>query len=232
MTDALNRGAGRNQTTDKMLPAIARGEASTRFALSLMLKDVNQAVALGLQLRVPMPLVGGVRALLQAGLNTRGAAAQLEDMIGVIETMAGTRLAAMDAGPQAADASETLALIDASVAAVCRAISGECLAAGLQYGLAPAMLAAVLNRTSGWSAALEEMTAPVLAGSEVSAAALGAVDAALRRVMELAMAQGAPVMLAQAAGALVQDAVAELGASASVDLLARRQGCTPRTASA
>ncbi|CAM4132990.1 6-phosphogluconate dehydrogenase [Bordetella tumbae] len=91
MTDLLNKGAARNQTTVKMLPAIAAGKASTNFSLALQIKDVNQAVVLGMQTGVPMPLMNIVRGLLQIGLNTVGKNAQLEDMVTVIESMAGTR---------------------------------------------------------------------------------------------------------------------------------------------
>ena len=93
MTDVLNKGGGRNQTTEKMLPAIAQGKSSTNFALSLMLKDVNQAVTLGMETGVPLPITNVVRGLLQMGANTLGPDARLEDMIGLIESMNATRLA-------------------------------------------------------------------------------------------------------------------------------------------
>jgi 3-hydroxyisobutyrate dehydrogenase len=96
MIEVFSKGSARNQTTEKMLPAIAEGKASTNFALSLMLKDVNQAVALGMDTGVPMPVTSIVRGLLQIGANTLGDKAQLEDMVGLIESMAATRLA--DAG--------------------------------------------------------------------------------------------------------------------------------------
>ncbi len=57
-----------------------------------MLKDVDQAVALGMSRDVPMPLTALVRALLQIGTNTLGPNAQLEDMVGLIESMAATKL--------------------------------------------------------------------------------------------------------------------------------------------
>ena len=96
IANAMNKGSARNQTSEKMLPALAQGKSSTNFALSLMLKDVNQAVALGMKLGVPMPISNVVRGLLQIGLNTLGEQARLEDMVGVIESMAGTRLAASE----------------------------------------------------------------------------------------------------------------------------------------
>lgn len=92
MAAVLNTGGARNLTTERMLPAIAEGKASTQFALSLMLKDLNQAVNLGMETGVPMPVTGTVRALLQMGVNLLGPQSQLEDMIGFTESMAGTRL--------------------------------------------------------------------------------------------------------------------------------------------
>jgi 3-hydroxyisobutyrate dehydrogenase len=93
MTEALNSTTGRNYTTQGMLPAIAEGRQSTKFALALQVKDMNQALLLGVDRHVPMPIGNVCRALLQIGLNTLGESAQLEEMIGVIESMAGTRLA-------------------------------------------------------------------------------------------------------------------------------------------
>jgi len=93
LTRVLNQSPAYNQITDKMLPAIEAGKASTNFALSLMLKDLNQAIALGLSVAAPMPVVSVTRGLMQIGLNTLGSNASLEDMIGVIEAMAGARIA-------------------------------------------------------------------------------------------------------------------------------------------
>lgn len=104
LTRTFNHGPAQNQTTDKMLPAIEQGKESTNFSLALMLKDVNQAVALGMSTRTPMPVSGITRALMLMGLNKQGPAARLEDMIGVIESMADTRIAPQDeAVPQAND---------------------------------------------------------------------------------------------------------------------------------
>lgn len=93
MTQALNHTTGRNYTTQGMLVAIAEGRQSTKFALSLQVKDMNQAMLMGVDHGVPMPISGAVRGLLQIGLNTLGENPQLEDMIRLIESMAGTRLA-------------------------------------------------------------------------------------------------------------------------------------------
>lgn len=92
MTEVLNHTTARNFTTQGMLIAIAEGRQSTKFGLALQVKDVNQALSMGMEHGVPMPISDIVRGLLQIGLNTLGEKSQLEEMIGVIESMAGTRL--------------------------------------------------------------------------------------------------------------------------------------------
>jgi len=93
MTEALNSTTGRNYTSQGMLPNIAKGQQSTNFALALQIKDINQAMLLGDDRGVPMPIARVVHDLQQIGLNTLGENARLEQMIGVIESLAGTRLA-------------------------------------------------------------------------------------------------------------------------------------------
>ena len=91
MTEALNSTTGRNYTTQAMLVNIAEGRQSTKFALALQVKDMNQAMLMGVEQGVPMPMSSIARGLLQIGLNTLGENPQLEDMIRLIESMAGTR---------------------------------------------------------------------------------------------------------------------------------------------
>ncbi len=94
MIEALNATTARNFTTNGMLRAIAEGRQSTKFGLALQVKDMYQAVTLGAERGVTMPMCTVAAGLLQIGLNTLGEGAQLEQMIGVVESMAGTRLAA------------------------------------------------------------------------------------------------------------------------------------------
>lgn len=91
MIEAINATTARNFTSQGMLPAIAEGRQSTKFSLALQVKDIHQALSLGADERVPMPIGGAARALLQIGLNALGMDAQLEQMIGVIQSMAGTQ---------------------------------------------------------------------------------------------------------------------------------------------
>lgn len=91
MTEALNLTTGRTFTSQVMLPNIAAGRQSTKFHLALQVKDMNQAIMLGTSQGVPMPFAGIGRGLLQIALNTLGPQAQLEEIIGEVERMAGTR---------------------------------------------------------------------------------------------------------------------------------------------
>ena len=91
MTDAINATTARNYTSQGMLPAIAEGRQSTKFWLALQVKDIHQAIGLAAEQKVPMPIGGAARSILQIGLNSLGKDAQLEQMIGVIESMADTK---------------------------------------------------------------------------------------------------------------------------------------------
>jgi 3-hydroxyisobutyrate dehydrogenase len=91
MTEAINATTARNYTSQGMLPAIAEGRQSTKFWLALQVKDIHQAITLAAEQKVPMPIGGVARSILQIGLNSLGKDAQLEQMIGVIESMADTK---------------------------------------------------------------------------------------------------------------------------------------------
>jgi len=101
MTEAINATTARNYTSQGMLPAIAEGRQSTKFSLALQVKDIHQAISLGAEQGVPMPIGGAARAILQIGLNALGKDAQLEEMIGVIQSMAGTQFVEKSADLQA-----------------------------------------------------------------------------------------------------------------------------------
>ncbi|MGN5478003.1 NAD-binding protein [Cupriavidus basilensis] len=168
MSEHLNRGKARNQTTDKMLPALVQGQSSTNFALALMVKDVAQAVALGAKTRVPMPITSATLGLLQSGANTLGPKATLEDMSGVIASLAGTQLSpaptVQAAGSAQAEAAQILALLEDGVSALCCLVTYECAAVGLRHGLRLADIATVINRSSGWSQASRTLLPALMSG--------------------------------------------------------------------
>jgi 3-hydroxyisobutyrate dehydrogenase len=106
LTDVINKGSGRNRTSKLMLQNLVDGKPSaSSFAMSLMLKDMNQAVQLGMDCGVPTTLTSVVRGLLQIGVSTLGEKAQLEEVLGLIESQAGTRI--VDAPASTAQAAPT-----------------------------------------------------------------------------------------------------------------------------
>ncbi|BBP60038.1 NAD(P)-dependent oxidoreductase [Pseudomonas sp. St316] len=213
MADVLNRSKARNQTTDRMLPALAQGKPSTNFALALMLKDVDQAVALGMSRDVPMPLTALVRALLQIGTNTLGPTAQLEDMVGLIESMAATKLydgdavkLTTDGAPQACPEGDAIELVTGAIASLCSAITYECTAAGLRYGLALEDMAQVLEKTSGWSESSRSIYTQLLSSHPLDNTALTSEKTILKAACLRGNDLGAPMLIANAARSLFEQA--------------------------
>ncbi|MFM0487662.1 NAD-binding protein [Paraburkholderia graminis] len=228
MTDFLSRSEARNQTTEKMLPALVEGRASTNFALSLLLKDVTQAVSLGVSNRVPMPLTTIVRSLLQIGVNTLGDNAQLEDMVGLIESMAGTRMADNSDAPSPTDANaqsieqvgqhDIADLTTSAIASLCRLVTYECIAAGLRYGLQLEDMAEVISRGSGWSDASKSVFAELLGGTGGSGMDLMSVTGSVEAACALGDRWGAPMLIANTVRCLLEQAVNQLGAARLQDL--------------
>jgi 3-hydroxyisobutyrate dehydrogenase len=226
LTDALNMGAARNQTTVKMLPAIAEGKSSTNFALSLQLKDINQAVSLGMEIGVPMPITNVVHGLLQIGANTLGKDARLEDMVGLMESMASIRFAQpnqdsdslVDCG--GVGSAHLTKLIDNAVSSLCRLVTYECVAVGVKYGLRLDKMAEVLNNSSGWSAASQQIL-PIL-GLPVPSAniQMQPMIMDLRLAAGIAMVCGAPMLISNAVRSMFELAGNELGGTASIDAMA------------
>ena len=63
----------------------------------LQLKDAYQAVGMGAEKGVSMPLCSLASGMLQLGVNFMGQDAQLEQIIGFVEQMAATRYVAQKA---------------------------------------------------------------------------------------------------------------------------------------
>lgn len=203
ITEVLHAGDGRNITTERMLPAVAQGRSATDFALALMIKDLDQALALGAELKVPMPLSSIVRGMLQIGANTLGVDARLEEMIGVVESLAGTRLRD-DMGAEAAPAVGTegmqqLALLDAALQSACWTVTLECIAVGLRVGLDIARMRDVLQVSSGWSAKGRQLLSSLAAGEAVDLVPLRDSVRKLPLVSDLAVRAGVPLLLTNAA---------------------------------
>jgi 3-hydroxyisobutyrate dehydrogenase len=93
LTEAINQSTGRSRISQVVLPAILNGTPSTDLTLRTVIEGMDEVLASGMRARVPMPLAGLARGLLQVGVNTRGPDARLDDVIGLVESMAAVRLA-------------------------------------------------------------------------------------------------------------------------------------------
>ncbi|MEX3855905.1 NAD(P)-dependent oxidoreductase [Paraburkholderia sp. BR10923] len=209
----LNKGVARNQTTDKMLPALVEGKTSTNFALALMLKDVNQALSLGMAVGTPMYVTTIVRGLLQIGANTLPSKARLEDMVRVIEMLAGTQLGSRlqeATGDQSrACTGEATAsvgtgkpsledLLESAIAALCLHITYECAMMGLKYGLSMRAISNVINTSSGWSECSRTLLPALAEGVPIKDTKLKESVRDLNQICSLSIRLGAPLLIANA----------------------------------
>ncbi|AHG64116.1 putative NAD-binding 6-phosphopgluconate dehydrogenase [Advenella mimigardefordensis DPN7] len=203
--EVLNSGTARNPTTEVMLPAIAQGRSSTDFALSLMLKDINQAVMLGITIGVSTPVINAVQNLLQMGANTLGGQARLEDMVGFMESAAGTKFRAGSAGADVVDSrfedrgasgnAELASLLNNAVTALCETVTYEGTALGFRFGLGLEELSRVINISSGRSAASERIL-PTLGKQMLQADRQSQLTLAqLQDVAKLAITTGVPTTI-------------------------------------
>jgi 3-hydroxyisobutyrate dehydrogenase len=86
-TRFVNSAAGCNKPSLLMFPSLVQGKKSTNFALKHVLKDINQSVEIGRNVRVSMPVASMVRGVVQIGANTLGDAAELEDIVALTEKL-------------------------------------------------------------------------------------------------------------------------------------------------
>lgn len=89
MADVLNSGGARSKATEQLLPALVRGEESARFALSLMLKDLNLASELAIESGTPLLFGQLARGMLQTASNTYGPEANLDEIADLVAAQAG-----------------------------------------------------------------------------------------------------------------------------------------------
>jgi 3-hydroxyisobutyrate dehydrogenase len=98
-TQVLNRNSGRNRVTQLVLPALVEGRApAADMLLARLLKDVNHAMGLAMELGVPMPMTAIVRGLLQAFSHELGPGAQLSQLGESLGGMSGVSLVGAQSG--------------------------------------------------------------------------------------------------------------------------------------
>lgn len=162
MTEAFNKGAAQNFITEKMLPAMVEGTASTDFALALMVKDLNQAADIGAAQAMPMPISDTARGLFNAALRLTSDDARLEDLIPFMERLTGvsftgecaSRADEVGLSPEAA-----MRLVGEGLAICNRMTMAENLDLALAIGMQPEKFAPAMLAGSARSKAAEDLLA-------------------------------------------------------------------------
>ncbi|MBB3181042.1 3-hydroxyisobutyrate dehydrogenase [Variovorax sp. Sphag1AA] len=228
ITDAINSGPACNRTTKVTLQGIVDGKAAvSNFAMALMLKDISQSIQLGKVCGVPTTLANIVRGLLQIGVSTLGKDVQFDRVMGLIESMAGTRIvdpADAEEGPypnaQVAGEKE-LHLIQNAVAACNLLLTYEAASIAVAYGLKLSDVDMLINKSTGWSAASERILPSLSSAKTTSTVKLHAMVDDLMLVSQLAIEQGAPMLIASTVGSLYEIGAHKLGPQASIDSMAK-----------
>lgn len=92
LTEALNMSTAASRVSQVVLSSIVAGRPTTELPLGVMIKGVDEAVSLGMKSGAPMPLASIARGVLQIGVNMLDEDARGNGLLGLIESMAATRL--------------------------------------------------------------------------------------------------------------------------------------------
>lgn len=224
IASALDAGDARNKTTGTSLPALLQGRpAVSEFALALLLKDINLGTGLGMGCGAPMPISNVVRSYHEMALNTLGPTAQLAQLVGFVEGMAGTMLTHTDAPMSAVTATDkaVLAKLLTKAVATCNLlITYECAAVGVRYGLSLDLMARVILKGGAWNGAAERVLPVLSAGGQHSGDQLKDVHAGLVQLTHLARSCGAPLNVCDLVRCLVEAGRTQLGAQDDLDAMA------------
>ncbi len=225
MTDALNAGWGGNFTAKRLLPALLERKPSADFALALMVKDLNQVIALGLENDVPLRIANLVRGVMQIAVNTLGTDARLDDIVGFVERTSKSSLLGTDvgaAGMQDLATDEAMDLIVDGAAACNRLITYENATLGRKLGLDLEAMTTIVMNGSGWSAEGERILTAIGSGEQATNVTLGRMVETLNKLTHLGFRHGAPMLVLNEVRATYQAQANESGLPASLDSLAGR----------
>lgn len=223
LTDTLNSGIAGNFTCRTVLRAITENRSTGDFALTLMLKDNNQALELGMSAGVPMPLSLLARGVLQQNINLIGPQSNLDDVIVFMEKVNGVSFAATAPSGTTDEAGEgrVVELITTALAACNRATTYEVMSVAAKTGMALADFGEIVNNGSAWSRECETVLAE-LAGNAVRSQTrtIGETVHALRELERLNLTLGVAMVMTGGVRAIYETALRELDAGATVNALA------------
>ncbi|WP_319517632.1 NAD-binding protein [uncultured Martelella sp.] len=218
--EALNSGPGASFSSKVLLPAVIENRSSTDFALALMLKDINQALALADETGVPMPIGQLARVAMQIGVNTLGPDARLDDVVPLIGSFSGVDFSFMPADAEmTAEKARLLTQIGNAVALCNMVVVLENVAMGARFGLDIPVLFDVVNAGSGWSAEAERLLQVLTSQTATGSGSLRDALADLDTVSRQGVALGVPLIVLNEVRAILRAWQNEAGAGASLDTL-------------
>ncbi len=197
MAEAFNAGAAKNFITEKMLPAMVAGGASTDFALGLMVKDMDQGFDLAASQAAAMPISEASRALLCTALRLTGEDARLEDVIPFMERLTGASFlgeCASRADEVGLSQSAAMELVCAALAACNRMAFAENLALARSLGMEGAKMAPAILSGSARSAAAESLLTGAGEGQD-EAGLCGELAQTLSRLARVGARFGMPMFM-------------------------------------
>jgi 3-hydroxyisobutyrate dehydrogenase len=89
MAEVLNKGGARSKSSETLLVALAKGVPNAKFALALMLKDLNLASHIAVESGAPLQFGHLARAMLQMAHNQLGPDANIDDIVEIVAEQAG-----------------------------------------------------------------------------------------------------------------------------------------------
>lgn len=222
LTEALNAGIAGNFTCRTVLRAIVEGRSTGDFALTLMLKDNNQALALGMTAGVPMPLSALARGVLQQNINFIGPMANLDDVIVFMEKVTGISFTGKTENEAIAkaDIDRITSLVITALAACNRATVHEIMSLAAKMGMALEDFGRIVNNGSAWSRECETILAELKGSGPNQTRTIGEVVEALQDLERLNTSLGVATVMMGEVRAVFETVMREHGPEATVDALA------------
>lgn len=223
VVETLQQGIACNSTSARVLPFLVSGDRLPfRAAISILLKDIDQAIQLAADTGVPTPLAGIARGLLQMAANMLGPATQVEQLPAFMAGLAGTSFARseINEAPDSAEQIRLARLLHNALAAFNAALSCEAATLAVSLKLDLAAVARMVQVGSGWSAAADLILPALSQGKTCAELPLPSTQLDLRELVGLSMAHGVPVLLTNSLASMLDIACRSHASASGVSALA------------
>ncbi|XAH21972.1 NAD(P)-binding domain-containing protein [Xylophilus sp. GW821-FHT01B05] len=222
VVETLQQGLACNSTSARVLPFLLSGDRLPfRAAISLLLKDTDQAIQLAADTGVPTPLAGIARGLLQMAANMLGPATQVEQLPAVMASLAGTSFAAseINEAPDGAGQIQKARLLNNALAVFNAALSCEAATLAVSLKLDLAAVAQMVHMGSGWSAAADLILPALSQGKTCAELPLPSTQFDLRELVGLSIAHGVPMLLTSSLACMLDIACRSYPSASGVSAL-------------